>query len=126
MAVSVSQKSLYFCRSIDIGPPFANFTFPGAIIPTDVQFVVVPLRDAVRTTFCCRSRGIKTTRGRTPLSAPEIGHQENGDKKGRQPRPFFASLRISRDQPTAWWRTQSKSNPSLLPNSLLTREINRE
>src|SRR5262249_39354084 len=55
--------------------------------------------------FWARRPGAETP----PLSAPETGHKEKGDKKGRQPRPFFASLWISKDQPTEWWARQGSN-----------------
>ncbi len=36
-------------------------------------------------------------------------------KSQRKARPEVTNLWIFRDQATAWWRTQSKSNPSPLP-----------
>src|SRR4029078_2176009 len=44
-------------------------------------------------------------------------------KKARQRRGKSTSLHKVPDSQTGWWRTQSKSNPSPLPNSLLTGKL---
>jgi hypothetical protein len=46
-------------------------------------------------------------------------------EKARKKRAFLASLHISTEDVNGWWRTQSPSNPSQIPDSL-NREINRE
>ena len=54
------------------------------------------------------------------VAASETRYGEKGDEKGHQQWPDAANLLMFRDQATEWWRTQSQSNPSPLPNSLLT------
>jgi hypothetical protein len=64
-----------------------------------------------------RSYGRNTTGRKLPIVARRVA--KNSTALGR-PRTKVGSL-IS-----AWWLTQSPSNPSQAPNSLVNREINRE
>lgn len=49
--------------------------------------------------------------------------RKGGDKKARQWRANVASLHKVLDTQTGWWRTQSISNLSQHPNSLLTGKL---
>jgi len=58
-----------------------------------------------------------------PTACRGTEKRKGGDKKARQWRANVASLHKVLDTQTGWWRTQSISNLSQHPNSLLTGKL---